>query len=486
MAKKSLDKHLPFTNNQQRQERPVLKRVHPNSIILGGALIIVLTYLGIAIPLPQLQAFQSPLPTTESPTSQPPYFQSPLPTPSPTPLPTIPPDLPNSERAVLFIAQRERIPQERLLLADAFTTEFPLTHQTVWQGLVLALQDGGPVLYEVLVDENTKGILTGSAIDPETYWKAEETAFRERYASQILSLAAQKQKVSASDLAIAAGILEHYALTGQTVWQGKIQDTVRGDIYEIALSMQGELENAEALQKAEDLARQSRYGKMELPLYYYLQMRPPEERNRVLLWVGGVGYEWISEELARRYPQVKACRFASGQPVDEQGQPIPVDRELFDRIRQDYNDLLDQAHLKAAEPVVAFLEARGYEANALSAFPGIEVELPAKVILELNHAPLENLVAIYQGEGKVILELDSVGGTIRASAAWDSGYTGQGVRIGMIDSGIVNPHVTHRALQGKVVAANSNDPTDRHVALVAGVNDRRPSQLSPVSRYCLR
>jgi len=448
----------------------MFKKIRTDHMIVGGALIIVLMCLGIVTLPSQLQAFQSPLPTPESQISQPLHFQSPLPTPSPTPFPTIPPNLPNSERALLFIAQRKQVSRDQLLLADAFTIRFPLTHRSLWQGLVLDGQDGNPVLYEVLIDEETKEILTEGATAPEAYWETEEMAFREHYADRILSLAARQEGVPASDLDIAAGILEHYALTGQIVWRGKIQDSVRGDIYEVAVNAQGQSVSIEALGAAEDAARRSRYGKMELPLYYYLRTRPPQEKSRVLLWVGGVDYEWVNEELARRYPQVQAYRFASGQPVDERGQPIPVERELFDQIRQDYNDLLDQVHLKAAEPVVAFLRARGYEANALSAFPGIEIELPARVILELNRASLENLVAIYHGgRSEVVPELDSVGGTIRASAAWNSGYTGQGVRIGMIDAGVVNPNVTHRALQGKIVAANSNDPTDRHAALVAGV-----------------
>lgn len=67
--------------------------------------------------LPESQArllFDSPLPTP-----------SPLPSPSLTPWPTISPDLPNAERASQFVAQRQGIPREWLILAEAFTVEFP-------------------------------------------------------------------------------------------------------------------------------------------------------------------------------------------------------------------------------------------------------------------------------------------------------------------------------------------------------------------------
>jgi len=57
-------------------------------------------------------------------------FDSPIPTPSPspslTPWPTISPNLPNAERALQFVAQRQGIPQEWLILAEeAFAVELP-------------------------------------------------------------------------------------------------------------------------------------------------------------------------------------------------------------------------------------------------------------------------------------------------------------------------------------------------------------------------
>ena len=163
----------------------MFKKIRIDRMIVGGALIIVLMCLGIVTLPSQLQAFQSPLPMPESQISQPLHFQSPLPTPSPTPSPTIPPNLPNSERALLFIAQRKQISRDQLLLADAFTIRFPVTHRSLWQGLVLDSQNGNPVLYEVLIDRDTKEILTEGATAPEAYWETEEMAFREHYADRI-------------------------------------------------------------------------------------------------------------------------------------------------------------------------------------------------------------------------------------------------------------------------------------------------------------
>lgn len=422
-------------------------------VTLGAILIATLVYLDTSSRTPALRAFQSPL------------FQSPL----PVPLPTIAPSLPHPQRALLFVAQRQGVSERQLVLADASVIEFPLTRRTLWRGSVLDAESRSPSLYEVLIDENTREILTGGPVDPQTYWQAEERAFRERFGPRVLALVAQREKTAVNQLEIASGVLEHYPLSRQMVWRGKVAHAVRGAIYEVATDLRGRPVNVEALEQAEARAREARYGKLEPVFFYWLQTRRPEEHVRVLIWVSGVDYEWINEELARLYPQVAAYRFASGQPVDEQGRPIPIEPELFDKIRTDYNALLDQAHRKAAEPVIAFLTSRGYRAEALDAFPGVVTEIPVEVVGELSRTPLENLSAIYFGEVDFAPQLDSVGGTIRATAAWESGYTGQGVRIGLMEGGVVNLNITHRALQGKVVAANVSEATDHHAALVAGV-----------------
>ena len=181
-------------------------------VTLGAILIATLIYSSSA---PALQAFQSPL------------FQSPLPVPSPT----IAPDLPHPQRALLFVAQRQGLLEKQLVLADASTIEFPLTRRTLWRGLVLDTASRKPSLYEVLIDANTREILTSGPVDPQTYWQAEEKAFREQFASRVLTLVAQREKTAVSQLEIVSGVLEHYPLSGRTVWRGKVAHTVRGETY---------------------------------------------------------------------------------------------------------------------------------------------------------------------------------------------------------------------------------------------------------------
>ncbi len=96
-----------------------------------------------------------------------PFPESPLAAPSsPLALPTvISPALPNTERAMQFVAQRQGTPQESLSLVDTSTIELPLTGMTLWRGLVLNTQDKTHLLYEVFIHEGTKEILTGRDVN---------------------------------------------------------------------------------------------------------------------------------------------------------------------------------------------------------------------------------------------------------------------------------------------------------------------------------
>ena len=438
-------------------------------------LMAILLYSAATVAFPELQArslFDSPLPTP-----------SPLPSPSPTPWPTIFPDLPNAERALQFVAQRQGIPREWLILAEAFTVELPLTEVALWRGLVLDIHNKHHPLYEVFIQEGTKEILTGSGVDPQIYWQAEETALRERLEDHILDLAARRAKVRADELEIAAGFIRPDQRNGQWVWQGTVTDDIRGRIYRIAVDAKGQEIDPEELEKANAEARRAKYGKLEPKLFYLLPTLEVEEKIKVLLWVSGVDYAWVTEELARQYPQVRAYRFARGRPVDERGHTIPAETELSEKIRASYRDLLKQAHRKAAEPVAAFLAERGYEVEITGVFPGVIADLPSGAIEGLNQAELGNLSDIYLGEIKVMPQMDSVTKTIRVTSVWDNGYTGAGlpsnVRLGIMDDGIVVPPVpgtTHPAFYGKQITVNPADPADDHAAQVAGVmlgNDSR-------------
>lgn len=198
------------------------KNLRLKAIVAAVLMAVLLTFITImaspgsmARPLPE-----SPL---AAPSRSRPLSESPLAVPSPLPAlsPTISPALPNAERAVQFVAQRQGTPRESLSLVDTFTIELPLTGVTLWHGLVLDVQDKTHLLYEVFIHEGTKEILTGSEVNPSAYWEAEERAFREKHGQHILKLAVRQAGVSVGDLEIANGFVQQHPRDGRWIWQGK-------------------------------------------------------------------------------------------------------------------------------------------------------------------------------------------------------------------------------------------------------------------------
>jgi subtilisin family serine protease len=212
-----------------------------------------------------------------------------------------------------------------------------------------------------------------------------------------------------------------------------------------------------------------------------LPLLGPDERVKVLLWIGGVSYGWVDDELAQRYPLAQASYRANGQPFTAESRPVAIPTEFRGQIRSAYNDLLDEAHRKAAEPVAAFLRQEESQFVVLDAIPGLAAELTADEIKALDNANLDNLSTVYYGELEFVPQMDSATGTIRAAPVWDMGYTGDftglttwsgdPIRLGILDGGPVGfPLGGHPAFSGKTIIepAYGGPPRD-HAAQVAGV-----------------
>lgn len=396
----------------------------------------------------------------------------------------------NQQRAIAYIANREGIPADVLRLVDAETIILPLSGVTLWRGQVLDIQDRLHLLYEVWIDEETQFILNGR-MDPMTYWQSEEQMFREQYRKQILETTAIRKRCTVAGLQIVAGALERDPLTGAWVWSGKVIDD-HGNLHRLALDMQGQ--EVDYQESPRTSVEQARFGKLESRLFYLLPLLPSDTTLRVLLWAPGVDYAWVDAQLAHAYPQISADYFAGGQPFIGRGQPVALDEALFSEVRATYNDLLDQAYHQATEPIDAFLKARGYTGEVWDIAPCVYVELPVSVIRELNETTLVNLSNIYLGEiemvpqtepssslemansgtmfqnpDKIALRLDNVHSTIQVDSVWSQGYTGQGVRLGILDGGVVNP-TGYSAFATKLIQPfNSYTDLFYHAAGVAGV-----------------
>lgn len=283
-----------------------------------------------------------------------------------------PAPLSNAQRALSHVSQLTHIPVGRLLLADTFTQELGLSQRTLWWGWVLDRKERS--LYEVIVETGT-GIIVNSQ-EMESLWEAERVAYRARYGQRILEQIAQQASVSVASLLLVNDALASYPLTGRIFWQVKILDTKTARLYHLALGSDGAEVDPAALQEAEFKAHRARYRQLEPELYYRLQAVESDELVPVLIWARHVDDKWVDAQLALRHPELaKDHRFASGRAIHSDGSPVQLESVLFERVRADYNDLLDQAHLVAEQPVVDFLKALGYQATPLELFPGVYANL---------------------------------------------------------------------------------------------------------------
>ena|GEM_PF-2051955 len=389
-----------------------------------------------------------------------PLFQSPLPTPTA-------PALSNAQRAIQHISRTRNISADQLSVADESMIEFPLTGKVLHRELVLDTKGKGQLIYEVMIEGQTGAIAKGNELDELLAEEAQ--AYRARYESLILELAVQEGGTAIENLRIVNDMVVHYPLTDRMCWWVRVLDSKSLLTQDVTIDPHGKLVDVKALEKAEFEARRARYGRLEPELYYLLQAREDEDPVKVLLWIKGVDYAGIDTQLVQKYPQLKGFKVVGGRVCDGRGAPAELDRELSRKVLADYSNLLNKAHLMAAQPIIDLLQARGYQAKALESIPAVVAELPKKAVLELNETPLENLGTIYWNQIEIRPQLGSAAPTVRATTVWGRGYTGEGVTVAIAEGGVINLGVTHGALQGKIVAVNAAEVTDWHAAAVAGV-----------------
>jgi subtilisin family serine protease len=438
-------------------------------LVVVGVFGVLIFGIGITSNHPlALSPMESPLATPSS------SMTSPLPTPalppSPTPSPTISPGLPNGERAILFVAQHRDMLRDQLKLVESTVTILPLTGVSLWRGAVLELDSRLHYLHEVFIREDTKQMVTGS-LDPSTFWQAEEEAFRNEHHAMIANLAAKRGKVAVDDLEVAVGSLRKDASSEQFVWTGKAIHSRSGEVYRVAIDERGQELDPVALEDGGF----TEYGKLEPRLFHLLPTLRSTEMLRVLLWTQEPDLASVNQELARLYPELKAGYYASGQPFDGRGRPVSADEKVLVEIRNDYNRLLTDAHLRAAEPILDYLKQRGFEGSAMKSFPGVFAKLPVAVIRDLSETKFDGLSNIYLGEIEVEPQMDNVDDAIQISSVWERGYTGNfsgwspPMRLGVMDTGVVDQYPTHPAFSGKVIHRPFHDNQSLHAAQIAGV-----------------
>jgi hypothetical protein len=169
-----------------------------------------------------------------------------------------------------------------------------------------------------------------------------------------------------------------------------LQDTrPGGQIYKLLV----DLDTGQVLNEAEIFtlhteageAYQARYGKLEPALYERLQTMVDEDSLSVMIWVadppGKTSADFRQQAfatLAAKYPEAATAFERSGIPF------LVADKELAQRIRTEYFEMLDAEMLDWVQPLATELEQQGFTIRIFEGMPAFTALLPKHAILGLS------------------------------------------------------------------------------------------------------
>jgi len=220
-----------------------------------------------------------------------------------------------------------------------------------------------------------------------------------------------------------------YGALGKTFWYVKALDRESHHIYTamVDLSDQSPVE-LEDIERAQREALEVKYGKLEPQLYELLQTKAPDDEVNVAVWFTPIDLQALLADLNARYPQV------SLEALERPWHDVK-DQALADRIRADYLQLMEEAHLAKQDALAQSLRARGYEVKLHRGVPSLVARLPKRVILEI--AQRDDVTRLYLIEGELVPLLDSAVPTARGNVVWRRGIEGAGQRVAILETDTV-------------------------------------------------
>ena len=265
----------------------------------------------------------TPTPTLGTvPTLTPPKLRE-WPTPTPTPLPF------QAERARQFVVECEGIPADQLFVHRENVVIRPSTGEELWIGRILDTDSGH--YFEVWVDSVGR-------VDrlPD---------FSEQAAAQI----AERENIPSEQLVVVNSVNAVFPLTRQLVWRAKIIDSKGTAFFEANFDLDGNPVDVEAIQAAEESARQTQCHKLDDGLCLVLLKKSPQEMQDVSIWlyteayvdvvtsrIADSGYEHrqSGQSVYARLPKQFILELATLDAVrfigaDWPAKTVPLDSNLF-------------------------------------------------------------------------------------------------------------------------------------------------------------
>lgn len=256
-----------------------------------------------------------------------------------------------------------------------------------------------------------------------------------RETQAILDYISQREEIPVDQLMVAAEYQREYPTLGKNYWFVTVADAKSGVIYKVMMDLNDNtfIDNVWFIDKEEESALFAQYGKLEPSLYERLQGMGPDDKVEVAIWFTGDPTRTDKERygiLASQYPEAK-------EALDHSDKPFGVnDLELNRKLEAEYQKMLADDMLVIVKPLADDLVAQGYEVTIFDGMPSIAVILPKTKILDITTRI--DVGSIYLIEEKPETIIDTAGPSDRVPMVWNTGATGSGVNIAILEIGKVS------------------------------------------------
>lgn len=214
-----------------------------------------------------------------------------------------------------------------------------------------------------------------------------------------------------------------FPLIGRRACFVKVNVKDSDTVYSVALDEQGQIVDLEELRALEREAGHSECGKFDPALCARIPTLTSNEQVEVAIWLEDIDVAAIYDAVAADYP-------ASLQPG--KGLPFDVNHPDYEKAFREVEDRMSGANKEREEPVVAFLATEGFKASyASTTAPVVFAELTGEALDAL--AAREDVVGIYLLDGEFEDAMNSIDPTIRVPQIWNEGYTGDGVKVAVVE-----------------------------------------------------
>jgi hypothetical protein len=247
--------------------------------------------------------------------------------------------------------------------------------------------------------------------------------------SAVLEYVAAREGIPIDQLEITYLSKGRYELIGREFWFVKVVDRVSHLSYGVIVDVADGsfVDSREDMDAAERAARFAQYGKLEPALYDRLQTMKTDDQIAVLINVSVKrrSDEELFAELATKYPEVK-------EAWEKWQNPFMVEsEELGEALEDEYGRMIASDIESQIQPLVDFLQSRGYTVRTFPGIPALGVILPKGLVLEV--AQREDVVIVFRNDYEVIPSLDTSVPSNRAPAVWRRSINGSGVEIAILE-----------------------------------------------------